>query len=64
MKLFIKIKGVKYKLVKENSDNNNDAGHACDFCQIPSEKQCKKASKLCKGPKHFFVEKIKKEDKS
>ena len=62
MKLYIKIKGVKYKLVKENLKNAIE--DACTLCEIPNDRQCKKVNKLCRGQNHFFVEKFKKEKHS
>ena len=60
MKLYIKIKGVKYKLVKEVVEHSEDS--ACDFCDAEGfKKVCKKLSKYCKGQNHFFVKIPKKE---
>ena len=60
MKLYIKIKGVNYKLVK--ADLKHAPSNACDLCDASGNFElCKKLNKYCKGKNHYFIVKFKKE---
>ena len=62
MKLFIKIKNIKYKLKKvkskkkiHNENKDNIESLPCEFCVANTDdKLCKKLHKYCKGNNHYF----------